>query len=155
MPILTIQQGVRTGLRVQVRVTVGRAELFALRAAGRPLPPPVLVTAPIDTGVERSCIDPAVATRAALPVFAFGLAATSGASFPFVPALGGSTANTIHQAGFAVLHPVRNSDLVVPELIVGTLPLRAFGIEAVIGRDVLASCVLVYDGPSASATLAY
>jgi hypothetical protein len=60
-----------------------------------------------------------------------------------------------YQASLTIIHPARNADLVVPDLILETLPLQAFGIEAVIGRDVLASCVLVYDGPAGSATLAY
>lgn len=139
MPLLTIRHGVRTGLRVQVRITVNRKELLALRAALRPVPQPIIVTALIDTGAERSCVDPSVATRAVLPLYGFGLAVAPGTSLLPIPALGGATANTIHQASFAILHPARNSDLIVPEIIVGTLPLRAFGIEAVIGRDVLAS----------------
>jgi hypothetical protein len=62
-----------------------------------------------------------------------------------------------YEAGLVILHPVKKppSNLVVPELVVDELPLAQFGIEAVIGRDVLASCVLVYDGPAGSVTLAY
>ena len=155
MPVLTIPLGVRTGLRVQVRITLNRADLLALRHARRPVPQPVVVTALIDTGAERSCVDPAVAARAGLPLYGFGLTAAPGTSLPPIPALGGATANTIHQASLSIIHPARQGDLIVPEIIVQTMPLRAFGIEAVIGRDVLASCVLVYNGSTGSATFAY
>ncbi len=40
-------------------------------------------------------------------------------------------------------------------LEVESLPLAAFGSEAVLGRDILASCVLVYYGTTNAATLAY
>jgi hypothetical protein len=44
---------------------------------------------------------------------------------------------------------------VIPDLPVDTLTLLAFGIEAVIGRDVLSTCLLVINGPAATATLTY
>lgn len=70
---------------------------------------------------------------------------------------GGSTFGFSYEAGLVILHPVTKppSNLVVHELEVDELPLAAFGIEAVIGRDVLASCVLVYNGSTGSATFAY
>ncbi|MBA4062145.1 MAG: hypothetical protein C0501_00235 [Isosphaera sp.] len=74
---------------------------------------------------------------------------------PPVPAFGGAAVGTRHQAGLAVVHPAGRPDLVIPDIIVQALPLLSFGIEAVVGRDVLAGCVLVYDGPAGSATLAY
>ena len=155
MPLLTLPLTARTGVRVQVRITINRASLLTLRTNRQPVPPPVVVTAVIDTGAERSCVDPAVAIRAALPLYGFGFATAPGTAAHTLPSLGGTTINSIYQASLAVVHPTQRSDLVVPEIILGTLPLRSFGIEGVIGRDVLASCVLVYNGPTGSATLAY
>lgn len=63
--------------------------------------------------------------------------------------------NTRYQAGLAIIHPAGQLDLIIPDTIVESLPLRSFGIEAVIGRDVLASCVLIYDGPVGSLTVTY
>ncbi len=155
MPLLNLALDVRSGLRTRVRITVNRATLLKLRATRQPVPQPVIVDAMIDTGAERSCIDPAVVQRIALPLYAFGFASAPGTNAPVIPALGGTTVNAIYQAGLALIHPAPHSDLVVPEIMLETLPLAQFGIEAVIGRDVLASCVLVYNGPTGSATLAY
>jgi hypothetical protein len=69
MPLLTLPFGVRTGVRVQVRITTNRATLLSLRQSRQPIPQPVIADAVIDTGAERSCIDPAVAARAALSLY--------------------------------------------------------------------------------------
>ena len=57
-----------------------------------------------------------------------------------------------------IMHPDGDPrlDLVIPALAVEELSqLAQFGVDVLIGRDVLASCVLVYDGPAGSVTLAY
>lgn len=121
-----------------------------------PLPQPVPVVALLDTGAERTCADPSVVTRLNLPVTKSGFAAAPGVGIG--PAVfGGSSFTFSYEAGLVILHPVTKppSNLVVRELEVDALPRSAFGIEAVIGRDVLAACVLVYNGPTGSATLAY
>lgn len=71
--------------------------------------------------------------------------------------LGGALANFSYEAGLTILHPsnTRAKNLDVQQLIVEELPLAGLGYDAIIGRDVLASCVLVYDGPAGSVTLAY
>jgi hypothetical protein len=156
MPILTVPFVAGVGVRVRAQVTLGRPELLRRRQALQPIPPPFPVVALLDTGAERTCVDPAVVARPGLPhlgavlTYAPGLGAGPAA-------LGGATANFSYEAGLVLLHPVVKppSNLVIPELVVDELPLAALGIEAVIGRDVLAGCVLVYDGPAGSATLAY
>ena len=71
--------------------------------------------------------------------------------------LGGALPNFSYEAGLVVLHPSnkRTLNLVVQQLVVEELPLAGLGYDAIIGRDVLASCVLIYDGPAGSVTLAY
>lgn len=156
MPILDIPLTPGGGLRVQVRITLGRPELQRLRQARRPVPQPLTVVALLDTGAERTCVDPSVVTRLSLPVVRSGFTAAPGVAVG--PAVfGGASFGYTYEAGLVILHPVTKppSNLVAHELEVDALPLAAFGVEAVIGRDVLASCVLVCNGPAASATLAY
>lgn len=156
MPILHIPFIPGDGLRVQAQITLGRPEILRRRQARLAIPQPLSVVALLDTGAERTCVDPSVVARLGLPVTTSGFSASPGVGTgPVV--FGGSSFTFGYEAGLVILHPVAKppSSLIVPELKVDELPLAAFGIEAVIGRDVLASCVLVYDGPAASATLAY
>ncbi len=156
MPILEIPFTPGDGLRIQVQITLGRPEVARLRQARRPIPQPLSVVALLDTGAERTCVDPSVVARLSLPVSSSGFAAAPGVGVG--PAVfGGSTFGFSYEAGLVILHPVTKppSNLVVHELEVDELPLAAFGIEAVIGRDVLAACVLVYNGSTGSATFAY
>jgi hypothetical protein len=156
MPVLTIPVAAAAGVRVQAQISFGRPEILRGRRAMSPIPQPVSVVALLDTGAERTCVDPSVVTRLGLPVSGTGLSLAPGVGTG-VPALGGSTVNFSYEAGLIILRPVTKppSNLVIPELLVDELPLAAFGTEAVIGRDVLADCVLVYNGPAGSATLAH
>lgn len=156
MPILNIPATPGDGLRVQVQITLGRPEVLRRRQARLPIPQPLSVVALLDTGAERTCVDPLVVARLNLPVNKSTFTAAPGiGTGPAV--FGGSMFTFTYEAGLVILHPVAKppSNLVVHEFEVDELPLAAFGIEAVIGRDVLASCVLVYNGSSGSATLAY
>jgi hypothetical protein len=156
MPLLEIPFSRPDGLRVQALVTLGRPEIQRRRQARMPIPQPLSIIALLDTGAERTCVDPSVVARLGLPISGGGFSAAPGVGVG--PAVfGGSTFGFTYEAGLVILHPVTKppSNLVVPELEVDSLPLAAFGIEAVIGRDVLAGCVLVYNGPSGSAILAY
>lgn len=155
MPLITVLVPVRNGALVRLRVSLSRPTILSLRQARQAIPQPVIVDALIDTGAESCCVDPSIVAQLGLPLYAFGLSAAPGTAAPPIPALGGATVGTFHTAGLAIVHPAGQPDLVVPNIVVQTLPLVAFGIEAVIGRDVLASCVLVYNGPAGSATLAY
>ncbi len=156
MPILAIPFTPGGGVRVQVQITLGRPEVLRRRQAGLAIPQPLSIVALLDTGAERTCVDPSVVTRLRLPPSQPGFILAPGATGGS-PVFGGSSLTFSYEAGLVILHPIIKppSNLIVHELEVDELPLLAFGIEAVIGRDVIASCVLVYDGPSASATLAY
>ncbi len=156
MPVLDLPFTPGSGVQVQAQITISRPRLLHLRQTHQPIPPPVQVVALLDTGAERTCVDPTVIAQLNLPTRKPGFTASPGVSVG--PAIfGGSTFGFSYEAGLVILHPVTKppSNLVIHELEVDSLPLAAFGIEAVIGRDVLASCVLVYNGPAGSATLAY
>jgi hypothetical protein len=156
MPVLALPLTSRGGILIPALVTISGPNLLHLRRTRQPIPQPVAVNALLDTGAERTCVDPSVVARLSLPVSGSGFSASPGvATGP--PIFGGANLAFTYEAGLVILHPVTKppSNLVVPELEVDELPLAAFGVEAVIGRDVLASCVLVYNGPAGSATLAY
>jgi hypothetical protein len=155
MPIISVLFTPNGGACVQAEITLARQDLLRRRQANQPVPQPVTVTALLDSGAESTCIDPGVVARLNLPICGSGFTLAPGvASGPVV--LGGALPHFSYDAGLVILFPNQpKMNLVIPDLPVDTLPLLAFGIEAVIGRDVLASCVLVINGPGGSATLAY
>ena len=74
-----------------------------------------------------------------------------------VPALGGLTAGTLYHASFTVLHPSGNTsaNLMIRNVSGLEVDLAALGYEALIGRDILASCRFLYDGPRKRFRLGY
>jgi hypothetical protein len=135
---------------------LGRPDLLRRRQAHQPIPQPITVTALLDCGAESTCVDPGIVTRLNLPLCGSGFTIAPGvASGPMT--IGGAIPHFSYEAGLVILHPTNQHklNLVIPELTVDTLPLLSLGIEAVIGRDILSSCVLIINGPSGSATLAY
>jgi hypothetical protein len=155
MPIISVPFAPVSGARIQAEITLGRQDLIRRRQAHQPIPQPIVVTALLDSGAESTCIDPGIVTRLSLP--------TSGTGFILAPgiasgpaAFGGALPHISYDAGLVILFPNQpRLNLIIPELPVDSLPLLAFGIEAVIGRDVLSTCLLVINGPSGTATLAY
>jgi hypothetical protein len=147
MPVLT--GPVRAdGALVPVRVALSRPLRQALRRGGRPVPPPVDLLALLDPGAECTCIDPRSVRSLPLPIAGFGLVNA--------PSLAGVSFGRSLQAGLTVSHPDgAASSLEVPELTVVELDLGQLGYKALVGRDVLARCMLVYDGPAGRFTLAY
>jgi hypothetical protein len=74
-----------------------------------------------------------------------------------VPALGGLSITIQRDAGLRFLHPsnVPGLDFVVDDILLSELSLNALGYQALIGRDVLDSCLFIMDGEANSFTLAY
>jgi hypothetical protein len=157
MALFRVPVNVPDGAVVRVRILLDRPTTLRLRASRQPAPQPIDVTALLDTGAQCSCVDPTVAAQAVLPLYGFGFTVAPGAG-PKPPAgFGGAGVSTRHTAGLTILHPQGGpgQHFVVPDLIVSALPLNSLGYDALIGRDVLAACVVVYDGPAGSVTLAY
>jgi hypothetical protein len=63
----------------------------------------------------------------------------------------------LHDASVIVLHPSGRArgNLSVLDLTVVELDLAALGYEALLGRDLLARCRFLYDGPKSSFQLRY
>ena len=60
-----------------------------------------------------------------------------------------------YDVGVAIFSSPNEAPLVIPLLSVAELPLANQGFEALIGRDVLSRCVLVYNGKVDQYTLAF
>lgn len=131
-------------------IGVSNARHSALEAASQPVPPVVQVRGLVDTGASCTCVDPSVLK--ALLLTPTGKATVS------TPTTG-ATPETKDQYDIGLLVPGRlatHTPLVIPSLpVVCADLLQAQGFHALIGRDVLASCLLTYDGVSGLFTLAY
>jgi hypothetical protein len=134
-----------------VRVALGwsAANVRQLRAALRPVPPPVDVQALVDSGAQVTCIDSTVVQTLGLPLGGFTLAN--------IPASSGLTLGVQHDASLTILHPSGNAplNLVLPDIPVLELAIGMLGYQALIGRDVLDCCRFVYHGPRGKFQLAY
>ena len=120
-----------------------------LRAALKPVPPPVDARAILDTGAEITCVDPSLVQSLGLP---FG-----GTTFVNLPAHGGMNVASLYDAGPAIVHPSGNArdNLNIRDLSVFEVSLAPLGYQVIVGRDVLAKCRFFYDGPGDEFELAY
>ena len=134
---------------VQAAVMVSMARRQALESSGLPVPDPQRIVALIDTGASISGVDPSVLT-------ALNLSATGEADI-HTPSTQGSPARSSTYDVQIGIYAGRPGDLhFISDTIQVTSPILANqGIKALIGRDILKSCILVYDGADGFITLAY
>jgi Aspartyl protease len=130
-------------------VTVSAARATALKDASVPLPQPVPIRALVDTGASCTCVDPDVLAR-------LQLTPTGKASLN-TPSTGGQ-AQEFDQYDIGLAIPGAAPGAI--PLFLGTVPVVAAvltgqAIQALIGRDILGACVLVYNGTTGLFTLAY
>src|SRR6185295_12961783 len=136
------------GCAVTLFVNVSAERRAALQAAGQPIPSFVQITALIDTGASCTAID----AEQLLP-----LALTpTGVAHVHTPSTSGQAAQMPqYDVTLGITHPSGNN------LIIETVPIIAIprfqrgGISALVGRDVLASCLLVYNGTEKTFTLGF
>jgi hypothetical protein len=142
----------REGALVQILVGLARAETLILRQQGKPIPNPMSLQALIDPGAEQTCLSP----EALAPLIGMGIQPTKFV-FANMPATVGFTSATQYNVGLSVVHPSQNSkkNLILRTCPVLEQPLGPLGYQALLGRDVLSNCLLIYDGPSARFTLGY
>jgi len=101
---------------------------------------PVNGSALIDTGASVTCFDPEAATKAGLIIADSGPRHSATHTNEIVPIYAGSL--LIHKLGFGVnVHRAYGASLKEQNLV------------ALIGRDILSNCMLVYNGPDASFSL--
>jgi predicted aspartyl protease len=120
----------------------------ALQQAGQTIPQPVLITALVDTGASTTAIDPSV-------VQALGLQPT-GSMLILTPSTG-STPVQANTYDVALVIPLGASAMTftIHALQIFESTLSVQGIKALIGRDVLSNCLLVYDGRSNFFSIAF
>lgn len=134
---------------VSAFVGVSQARSVALQAKNLAIPQPIPIRGLIDTGATETCIDPSV-------VSALGLTPT-GTALVNTPSTGNNPHQTYQYDVSLIVPPVlaTHSPLLIPNLAVIDAQLASFGIQALIGRDVLSECYLTYDGIGGIFCLAY
>jgi hypothetical protein len=137
------------GAVIPILLGLSASSVQALRTALRPVPSPAGVRALIDTGAELTCVDTALIQTLGLTL--------GGTTLANLPAHGGLTVSALHDASLTIVHPSgkARANLVVLDLAVLSLPLAPLGYQALLGRDLLARCRFLYDGPRDRFRLSY
>jgi hypothetical protein len=137
------------GALVEIAVGLAYPDVRIQRQAGRPVPDPVPVLALIDTGAQATAVDPAALTA----VIGLGIQPTR---FVFVNLSGAGTQPSAEYAVGLAVGPTATGKkpiFAVRSQLVIAQDLAPLGYQAIIGRDLLAQCLLIYDGPGNSVTL--
>jgi len=131
-------------------IGVSEARSSALTAAQQEVPPPQQIRALVDTGASGTCIDPTI-------LQALGLTPTGNTTVN-TPTTGRQSqqVDTYDVSLFVPGAQATDSPLVIPTLqVIAAELLTQQGFHALIGRDVLGGCILVYNGPLNQFTLAF
>ena len=130
-------------------IMVGNARQQALQDAGQDVPTPQLIRALIDTGASISGVDPTV-------LAALALSQTGEAEIHTPSTRGVAVTTPTYDVKIAILAG-RAGDLhFISETIqVTATDLSQQGFQALIGTDILKSCILHYNGADEHFTLAY
>jgi hypothetical protein len=134
-------------LNAAVFVSDGRR--LALEAAGLPVPTPRRIRALVDTGASFTSIDPAVLEELSLT--------PTGTIEIVTPSTGQDThtADT-YDVDFMIGAGAEDVPLLIPNLRIASCDLfLRQGIHALIGRDILARCILYYNGEMGIFSLAF
>ena len=134
---------------LNVIFSVSAARKTALEKRNQPVPNVVQSRGLVDTGASCTCVDPSVIRALGVP--------PSGVA-PMVTPSTGSDAVIIntYDIGLMIFTTVQDPPFVIRNLAVAESDLLASqGFHALIGRDVLAKCVLIYNGTTNTYTLAF
>jgi hypothetical protein len=140
------------GALVDVLIGLAGVDVQKRRLAGQPIPTSISCRALLDTGADASCIDRGVLQ----PLIHVGLKHQQ-LIYANLPAVAGLHLAAEYLTSLTVLHPSGDprSNFVVRNFPIVEQPLGALGYEFLLGRDVLAHCLLVCDGPGRRLTLGY
>ncbi len=146
MPHLTLPIGAG-GPVLEFFVGVSSPRADALRLAGQTVPPPILVRGLIDTGASCTCIDPAILQS--LGVVSTGTVPTHTPSTQ----IGAPHIANQFDISMILQHPKLSWQFHAVPVLESSLSHQ--GIQALIGRDILANCLLSYDGQACIFSLAF
>jgi hypothetical protein len=149
VPYFTRQVAPNGNLILVASVGVSQARRQALIAASQPVPNLIIVQALVDTGASCTCIDPFVLGQ--LNLSPTGITTVNTPSTGTLPA-------TANQYDVAIMIQTAPN---LPLLIFQNMPvlesqlLIQQGFHMLLGRDILRSCLLLYDGMNGLFSLAY
>jgi hypothetical protein len=148
VPHFSLQIDDRLGPVLTALLGVSQAKREALQTAGQAIPPIIPMRALVDTGASATCIEAGLLAR-------LGLTPT-GNILVHTPTTG-QTAAPADQYDVSLLIPaVHGAPLFHrPAVAVTAHDFTAHGIHALIGRDILGDCLLVYNGTQKTFTIAY
>lgn len=151
MPHLTLPLSAGRPL-IDIFVGVSQARQDALTVAGQIFPPPLRASALVDTGASCTCIDLTILQQLGIP--------TTGTTSVLTPSTG-QTPHTANQYDVSIRIVFGDSGSPFKVLFgAHTMPvvdadLRPQGILALIGRDILTTGMLQYNGETRLFTLAF
>lgn len=133
---------------IDLVITASAARLAALTQAGEALPAPQAIRGLVDTGASHTCVDPSVLT-------ALQLQPTG--SVPMLTPSTGATPQNADTYDVGIVIPNGNQQgLILPNMQVSASELLvAQGFHALVGRDILAQCILVYNGSNQTIAFSY
>jgi hypothetical protein len=149
MPYFTRQVAQNGNLIVDALIGVSASRRLAIIAAGQPVPQPMPVQALIDTGANCLCIDPSVTVQLQL--------SATGSSSVNTPTTGAAPAQT-NQYDISLIIPSSPGGAPLVLHAVPALESQLFslqGFHAIIGINVLRSCLLHYDGKAGLFSIAW
>jgi hypothetical protein len=149
VPYFTRQVGPNRSPIVTAQIGVSHARRAALLLAKLAVPDVVTIQGLIDTGASGTCVDPSVLSQLAL--------SPTGSTLVHTPSTGSNPAPTDTYDISLTIYATQT----LPPLVRHTVPvmkselLQHQGIHALIGRDILSTCLFVYDGATGLFSLAY
>ena len=140
----------REGPICNVALHISGPRRHALDASGGTVPNLVKGRALVDTGASCTSVDPTVLEQLQLT--------PTGSAQILTPSTG-DTPHTTEQYDVAIVIPgatERDAPLVFPAVpVIATQLLQTQGFHALIGRDILQRCILIYNGSSSYFSVAY
>lgn len=147
MPSVNLQILPQFGPVIDVHVGVSAPRRKALEAAGLTVPAPVTCRLLIDTGASSTCVDPSILKPLNLT--------PSGVASIHTPSTTAGNSHTCNQydVSLMILHPSLIRTFGALPVIESNLSHQ--GIEGLLGRDVLAHCLFIYNGELGVHTLSF
>jgi hypothetical protein len=145
MPILTFPFGT-DGPTVDVLIGVNPARANAYQMAKAPIPAPVSARMLIDTGSNATMVEAGLLAQLRLP--------TSGQVPVYTPSTGTTPVRRPRfDVSLTLLHPLL--PFTIDTFSIVRCPPFGGTIQGLLGRDVLAHCLLVYNGPAVTFSLSF